>query len=176
MTTAGSRRYSHCPISVSGPGRRRPLGDHPPELTHPLQLPRLDPGREDIAEPSADPTLQPKRCGTLLHIDDDARVPQRSPPSARNLARALRGNHELDSCQDRSLCEWIARCPHGVAVRAKQIPDATALRRAPVSTRTQRIVCQSRTRSQRGRSGAGAIQGRFPRNESGQSLLGLKVD
>jgi hypothetical protein len=38
----------------------------------PLQFPRFDPGRDEIAEPRADPGLRSKPCWPLLHVDDDA--------------------------------------------------------------------------------------------------------
>jgi hypothetical protein len=42
-------------------------------LSSPLQLPRLDPGRDEVAEASADPGLVPEEARpALLHVDDDA--------------------------------------------------------------------------------------------------------
>jgi hypothetical protein len=42
---------------------------------HRRQLPRSDPGRDDVAEASGDPRLVSMRRGTLLHVDDDADCP-----------------------------------------------------------------------------------------------------
>jgi hypothetical protein len=48
-------------------------------LAHPLQLPRLDPGRDEVAEASTDPIIRTRiRRGTLFHVDDDA---DGSPPN-----------------------------------------------------------------------------------------------
>jgi hypothetical protein len=39
----------------------------------PLQLPRFDPGREEVAEARADPVIESRiRRGTLFHVDDSA--------------------------------------------------------------------------------------------------------
>jgi hypothetical protein len=61
--------------------------------TEPLQLPRLDPGRDEIAEPRPDPRRCSRGCSALLHVDDGA---DRSPANLERSVQFIKSNFGPD--------------------------------------------------------------------------------
>ena len=68
---------------------------------HPLQLPLLDPRREEVAEAGADPGLVPKLGAAHLYVDDDTdRCPANLGRSVRLIEPDFRADEEVQYGDD----------------------------------------------------------------------------
>jgi hypothetical protein len=93
----------------------RPLTIHPAASVHPLQLPRLDPGRDEVAEASADPVFRPgirrgtppARCRAATRISNS-----RAQRLSATLSALPRPMAKLTDEQRRAL-QLLARSPNG---------------------------------------------------------------